>query len=54
MSDSILNRPLFVGGGQFPEPVKPKPTGPTAPVKFDSSDIYKADMVPFDADGIAS
>ena len=54
MSDSILNRPLFVGGGQFPEPVKPKPTGPTAPVKFDLSDIYKADMVPFDADGIAS
>ena len=53
MSDSILNRPLFVGAGQFPEPVKPKPTGPTAPVKFDLSDIYKADMVPFDADGIA-
>ena len=54
MSDSILNRPLFVGAGQFPEPVKPKPTGPTAPVKFDLSDIYKADMVPFDADGIQS
>ena len=34
MADSIFNRPLFVGAGQFPEPVKPKPNAPTAPVKF--------------------
>ena len=54
MADSIFNRPLFVGAGQFPEPVKPKPTGPTAPVKFDLSEIYKSDMVPFDQDGITS
>ena len=54
MADSIFNRPLFVGAGQFPEPVKPKPTAPTAPVKFDLSEIYKSDMVPFDQDGITS
>ena len=54
MADSIFNRPLFVGAGQFPEPVKPKPNAPTAPVKFDLSEIYKSDMVPFDRDGITS
>jgi len=53
MADSILNRPLFVGAGQFPAPVKPKSTGPTAPVAFDFDSIYKSDMIPFDADGIA-
>ena len=54
MADSILNRPLFIGAGSQPEPVKPKPTGPTQPVKFDLSNIYKSDMIPFDAGGIQS
>jgi len=54
MTDSIFNRPLFVGAGNFPDPVKPKITGPTAPVGIDFNQIYTSDMIPFDAAGIQS
>ena len=53
MSDSIFNRPMFAAG-QYADPTKPKKGSPTSTVSFGFDDIYKSDLMPFDAEGVAS